>query len=212
VVVLSFHRSATLNRHPFDDAYVERLRSGDPATEHHFCAYFSELILLKLRARRIAELFDDISQETFVRVLRTVRSPAGLRDPGALGAFVCSVCNHVLQEQTRARKWEGFTPPAEDGDRPDPTAATPEAQLVNDERTRAVQAILAKLPSRDRQLLGAIFLKDAERDRVCELMGVTRDYLRVLLHRAKKELKTQYLAATALPGSGATSPSTPGKR
>jgi RNA polymerase sigma-70 factor (ECF subfamily) len=201
-----------LSRHPFDDAYVERLRSGDPATEQHFCAYFSELILVKLRARRIAAFFDDISQETFVRVLRTLRSPDGLRDPGALGAFVCSVCNHVLQEHTRARKWEGFAPPPEGGDRPDPAAATPEAQLVNEQRTRAVKAILAKLPQRDRQLLAAIFLKDEERDRVCELMGVTRDYLRVLLHRAKKELKTEYLAATALPGSGAASPSAPGKR
>jgi RNA polymerase sigma-70 factor (ECF subfamily) len=212
VVVLSFPRSAALNRYPFDDAYVERLRSSDPATEHHFCAYFSDLIRLKMRTRRIAALFDDVSQETFVRVLRTLRSPNGLRDAGALGAFVCSVCDHVIQEQMRSRKWEGVAPLDERGDVLDPKAATPEAQLADDERTRAVQAIIAKLPSRDRQLVAAVFLKEEERDRVCELMGVTRDYLRVLLHRAKKELKTEYLAATAWPSSGAASPSVPGKR
>ncbi len=209
---MTFHRSAALNRYPFDEAYLQRLRACDPATEHHFCAYFSDLILLKLRARRVAALFDDVSQETFVRVLRTVRSPNGLRDAGALGAFVCSVCNHVLQELTRSRKFEGFAPPDEPGEVPDRTALSPEAQLVVDERTRGVQAILAKLPPRDRQLLAAIFLKEEERDRVCALMGVTRDYLRVLLHRAKKELKIEYLAATASPGSAAASPSVPGKR
>lgn len=212
MVVLSFHRSPGLTRYPFDEAYVDRLRSRDPATEHHFCAYFSDLIRLKLRARHIAALFDDVSQETFVRVLRTVRSSDGLRDAGALGAFVCTVCTHVIQEQLRARKWEGFTPPDEQADVLDRVTATPETQLVNDERTRAVQAVLAKLPSRDRQLLAAIFLKDEERGRVCESMGVTRDYLRVLLHRAKKELKTAYVAAAAASGPGAASPSGAGKR
>jgi RNA polymerase sigma-70 factor (ECF subfamily) len=201
-----------LNRYPFDDAYLERLRAGDPATERHFCAYFSDLILLKLRSRRIAALFDDVSQETFVRVLRTVRSPGGLRDAGALGAFVCSVCNHVVQEQMRSRTSAGFAPPDEHADVLDLAALTPEAQLVVEERARAVQAILAKLPPRDRQLLAAIFLEEEERDRVCALMGVTRDYLRVLLHRAKKELKTEYLAATASPGAAAATSPVRGKR
>lgn len=201
-----------MNRHPFDEAYLDRLRASDPATEHHFCAYFSDLILLKLRARRIAAFFDDVSQETFVRVLRTVRSPEGLRDAGALGAFVCAVCNHVIQEHTRSRKWEGFAPPDERHEVPDRAMATPETQLVVEERTRAVQAIIAKLPPRDRQLLAAIFLKEEDRDHVCENMGVTRDYLRVLLHRAKKDLKAEYLAATGAPGSAAASSSVPGKR
>jgi RNA polymerase sigma-70 factor (ECF subfamily) len=212
VVVLTFHRSAALNRYPFDEAYLQRLRARDADTERHFCAYFSDLILLKLRARRIAALFDDVSQETFVRVLRTVRSPEGLRDAGALGAFVCAVCGHVIQEQMRSRKSEGFAPPDDYGEILDRDAATPETQLVIEERTRAVQAVLAKLPPRDRQLLAAIFLKEEDRDRVCEHMGVTRDYLRVLLHRAKKELKTEYLAATAPPAPGTASSSVLGKR
>jgi RNA polymerase sigma-70 factor (ECF subfamily) len=196
-----------VNRYPFDEAYLQRLRAHDPATEQHFCSYFSDLILLKLRTRRIAALFDDVSQETFVRVLRTVRSPGGLRDAGALGAFVCSVCDHVVQELTRTRKTEGFAPPDDRGDVPDRGSLSPEAQLVVEERTRAVQSLLAKLPSRERELLAAIFLKEEDRDRVCELMGVTRDYLRVLLHRAKKELKSEYLAATAPPPVLGGSPS-----
>jgi hypothetical protein len=29
---------------PFDKAYFDRLREGDPSTENHFVSYFSELL------------------------------------------------------------------------------------------------------------------------------------------------------------------------
>src|SRR5262245_4810616 len=92
MLVLRFNRRAALNRHSFDGPYLDRLRASDPETELHFCAYFSDLIRLKVRARGLAALFDDIRQETLFRVLSTVRSPDGLRNPGALGAFVNAVC------------------------------------------------------------------------------------------------------------------------
>jgi RNA polymerase sigma-70 factor (ECF subfamily) len=42
-------------------------------------------------------------------------------------------------------------------------------------------------------LLKAIFLDERDRDEVCQEFGVDRDYLRVLLHRAKQEFKTEYV-------------------
>ena len=46
---------------------------------------------------------------------------------------------------------------------------------------------------RDRFLLKAVFLEQRDRDEVCREFGVDREYLRVLLHRAKREFKTEYL-------------------
>ena len=58
----------------FDSGYVERLRSGHPETERHFVTYFSELLLIKLRARFFPpDVIEDVRQETFTRVLRAVR-------------------------------------------------------------------------------------------------------------------------------------------
>ena len=76
VVTVSFPRQrVALKRHGFDAAYLQRLRDGDPETERHFCAYFGELILIKVRARPgWYALADDVRQETFLRVLRTLRS------------------------------------------------------------------------------------------------------------------------------------------
>ena len=58
---------------------------------------------------------------------------------------------------------------------------------------KKVGEILLGLPSRDRQLLKAVFLDERDRDEVCGEFGVDRAYLRVLLHRAKQEFKTEYV-------------------
>ena len=42
-------------------------------------------------------------------------------------------------------------------------------------------------------LLKAVFLEERDRDEVCREFGVDREYLRVLLFRAKQEFKTEYL-------------------
>jgi hypothetical protein len=89
----------------FDTPYLERLQSGDAETEQHFAAYFGELIQLKLRARLSSkEAVEDVTQETFVRVLALVRAKDGVKQPERLGALVNSVCNHVLFEHYRSRR------------------------------------------------------------------------------------------------------------
>lgn len=199
MVVLRFKRRALLNRFVFDAGYLDRLRAGDAATEQHFCEYFSELILLKLRTRGLVSQFDDISQETFVRVLRTLRLPDGLRDPGALGAFVWSVCNNVILEHGRSQRSQPLVASDEPLDVLDPGARSPEAQLALEEERLAVRAVIDGMTPRDRDVLAALLLDEEERDRLCAELGVTKDYLRVLLHRAKRTLRTRYLTATDWP-------------
>ena len=179
-----------MDRQSFDRTYIERLRAGDPETERHFCAYFGELIVIKARARRSVEV-DDVRQETLLRVLRTLRAPGGLRDPGALGAFVSSVCTNVLRES--GRSLARHDAPPEDSDTiPDAISPGPETQLMTSERQDAVRRVLESLPPRDRELLRAIYLDERDKARVCDELGVNRDYLRVLLHRAKNLFRTLY--------------------
>jgi RNA polymerase sigma-70 factor, ECF subfamily len=179
MVVLPFtSKRALVDRHSFDRAYIERLRAGDAETERHFFAYFSELIVIKARANHRADV-DDVRQETLMRVLRTLRTPGGLRDAGALGAFVNAVCTNVLRESGRAAKRYDEAP--ETDEIPDRTTPGPETQLMTSEREQAVRRVLESLPPRDREVL-----------RACEELGVNRDYLRVLVHRAKNLFRTIY--------------------
>ena len=172
----------------FDEAYLARLREGDPSTEAHFVNYFSQLLQLKLRARYLAsEVVDDLRQETFTRVIRTLRSDSGIRQPDRLGAFVNSVCNNVLLEHYRSGNRNVALDPsvAEIHDK----SLNIEHLAITDETCALVRKVLSQLPQRDQAILRAIFLEDQDKDQVCRRFAVTRDYLRVLIHRAKQKFR-----------------------
>jgi RNA polymerase sigma-70 factor (ECF subfamily) len=174
----------------FDQAYVERLRAEDHETERHFTSYFGDLLQIKLRARlRSPQLVDDARQETFLRVLKAIRKNA-LDQPERLGAFVNAVCNNVLLEMFRA---EGRTSllPEDAPERPDPAAST-ESTLVTRERAGIVRKIIDSLPERDRELIYQVFFDERDKDEVCREYGVSRDYLRVLLHRARNRFRNLF--------------------
>jgi RNA polymerase sigma-70 factor, ECF subfamily len=56
-----------------------------------------------------------------------------------------------------------------------------------------IREILEELSEKDRRLLREVFLEERDKDEVCRDFGVDRDYLRVLLHRAKQSFKSLYL-------------------
>jgi RNA polymerase sigma-70 factor (ECF subfamily) len=179
----------------FDASYIERLRSGDVHIEAHFVSYFSELIRLKLRSRlNSKEAIEDVRQETFMRVLVLLRGEGGLRQPDRLGPFVNSVCNHVLLEHYRSQKRMVATI----DDEMEATVAGREPSalslLETKDTERVVRQILDQLPERDRRLLQSVLLEERNKDEVCAEFGITREYLRVLLHRAKQSFKSFYIS------------------
>ena len=177
----------------FDAPYVERLRSGDFRTQEHFVAYFSELIQLKLRARlRSPQAIEDVRQETFARVFAALRSSSGIRQPERLGAFVNSICNNVLLEQYRASSRATSIEDEPEGDLPDPVTDVLGA-VATKQMEEKVRAILEEMPERDRRIIREVFLEERDKDDVCRDFGVDRDYLRVLVHRAKQSFKSLYL-------------------
>jgi RNA polymerase sigma-70 factor (ECF subfamily) len=178
---------------PFDAAYVDRLRSGDFRTQEHFVAYFTELIQLKLRARlRSPQAIEDVRQETFARVFAALRSPEGIRQPDRLGAYVNSTCNNVLLEHYRSSVRDGSIDDDSDQDFPDPLIdvfGTVAAKQMEEK----VREILEEMSERDRRLIREVFLEERDKDDVCRDYGIDRDYLRVLVHRAKQSFKSHYL-------------------
>jgi RNA polymerase sigma-70 factor (ECF subfamily) len=171
----------------FDVEYVQRLRDGDSETENHFVAYFRQLLRIKLRARYLsADVIDDVQQETFIRVFRALRD-AGIRQPERIGSFVNSVCNFVLQEHYRK---QGKTQPSEDADTEIPDKVLNLEKLaITEEVNGRVREAVKSLGPRERDLICRIFFQEMEKDEVCAELGVSRDYLRVLMHRAIEHLR-----------------------
>lgn len=175
----------------FDQEYLRLLTEGDPVTEAHFVSYFGELIRIKLRSKlRSAHLIEEVRQETFLRVLNTLRRKDGLQHPERLGAFVNTVCNNVMLESLRAEM--RTDPYCGEGFDPVDTRADAESELVTEERKTLVRAILAGLPPKERELLRMIFFEERDKEEVCRKLNVDRDYLRVLIHRAKECFRTSF--------------------
>lgn len=177
----------------FDATYVASLCAGDRSTQEHFVGYFTALIQMKLRSRlHSPQAAEDVRQETFARVLKALRSPGTLRQPERLGAFVNTVCNHVLFEHYRS---SGRSDSLDEEGQPElPAAGASALEIASAKQMKLkVQEILLEMPPRDRALLQAVFLEERDRDEVCREFSVDREYLRVLLHRAKREFKAEYV-------------------
>jgi RNA polymerase sigma-70 factor, ECF subfamily len=178
-------------RFSFDGEYVRRLIAEDPETERHFTEYFGDLLSLKLRSRlRSPALVEDARQETFVRVLTALKKKGSLASPESLGAFVNAVCNNVLLETYRSN---GRTS-AMDEDTDEPEAPEPSAEwqvLKLEERVKVREAIAA-LPPKDKDLIRWLFFEERDKDDICRELQVDREYLRVLLHRAKQRFRERF--------------------
>ena len=169
----------------FDRAYVERLRNGDPATEHHFFAYFEKLLQIKLRARAIgSDKVEDLKQDTFIRVIAAVRKEGGVRQPERFGAFVNSTCNNVLLEYYRSL---GKNQQMDETHQEIPDKVPDlEGMMVSKQCSEQVRKILLGLPARDREVLRAVFFRGK------------RQRYRVPGHRGGSQLP----AGVAAPGEG----------
>jgi RNA polymerase sigma-70 factor (ECF subfamily) len=180
----------------FDQSYLERLRAGDFRAQEHFGAYFGALIQIKLRSRlKSPEAIEDVRQETFTRFFVALRDGRVLQ-PESLGSYVNSICNNVLLEHYRAgSRLDSLDD--EEKPREFPAKGTDLLTiLAAKEMEKKVREILERLSERDRRLLREVFLEERDKDEVCRDFDVDRDYLRVLLHRAKQAFKSLYVKDT----------------
>ncbi|HVX67804.1 MAG TPA: sigma-70 family RNA polymerase sigma factor [Bryobacteraceae bacterium] len=176
----------------FDERYLRALADGETDAEDFLVSYFSRPVQLKLRARlRSPQLVQDASQETFLRVFSYFRSGKTLDNPASLPGFVHTVCHNVALEYLRAHTRHPQVP--ENAPEAADSAPDPEGRMVTEERKELVRRVLDELSEQDRRLLRRVFLEDEDKDAVCGELKVDRNYLRVLLHRARLRFKAAML-------------------
>ncbi len=185
----------------FDLDYLRALQNRDPETENHLIASFSKAIQVKLQMRlRSPELVQDARQETFLRILTYFRSGKTLENPASLPGFVHSVCHNVALEFLRSHTRHDQL--AENAPEPLDASAGPEEQVVTEERKQIVRKLLGELPAKDRELLRRVLLEEEDKDAVSREFGVGRNYLRVLLHRARLRFKAALLDSREMRAKG----------
>jgi RNA polymerase sigma-70 factor (ECF subfamily) len=172
----------------FDGEFVQRLKEGDSTAGDRFASYFGDVLHLKLRVRlRVPDLIEDVLQTTLLRVLQILREGSGIRNPEKLGAFVNTVCDHVIQEHYRAElryeAWDEHTEEPIDG------SIDLDADLVNEDRKATIEEVMSVLSEKDQRILRAVFLEEIDKAILCEQFRIDQNYLRVLQHRAKTRFR-----------------------
>jgi RNA polymerase sigma-70 factor (ECF subfamily) len=154
-------------------------------------------------------MVEDLTQETFLRVLTALRREDGIQSPAALGGYVNSVCNNLLYEVNRWQSRAEFIS-IDQFDPPDQRVSA-ESVLVSEETNELVRRTLEELPSKDRELLRMVFYEDIDRADICRNFRISPEYLRVLVHRAKARLREYWLErhGAALPIAGGSDQGVP---
>ena len=173
-----------MDKFTFDDEYLRRLREHDRNTTDHFVSYFGELLQITLRPRvRSAEVVDDLRQTVFYRFFKKIDD---IREGSSIGSFVFSIRDKALLEhyrdEAKSRRAELL--------KPDEDWPIVEQELIRKQSAEHLLTLLAILkPARDAEILRELFLNEKEKDEVCELFDLTRENLRVVVHRALKRFK-----------------------
>jgi|GEM_PF-1047927 RNA polymerase sigma-70 factor (ECF subfamily) len=173
----------------FNAMYVDSLKQGEPSTVDHFVSYFSPILLRKLRKMlSCTDTIYDVRQETFLRVLTILRSEEGVRSPERFEVLVLGVCNNVVREVYRYKKRMVQIEPEYDiASR----APSPDSSMISGEMGNHVRELLVELGPKARAILQAAFIEEQDRDKICLRFGITRNHLRLLLHRAIKQLEVR---------------------
>jgi RNA polymerase sigma-70 factor, ECF subfamily len=166
---------------------VARLKAGDPAAfEAIYEAFRPRLFGFLARLSRRRDVAEDLLEETW---LRLVTRASDLTDDTRLGPWLFTVARNLFASWRRHR--------ALDDDRifdlavSWPRASPPESPFeaaARAETERRLEAALAALPVRDREVLllvGAEGMTPSEAAAVC---GLPAETLRARLHRARERL------------------------
>ena len=177
---------------------VARLKAGDPAAfEAIYEAYRPRLFGFLVRLSRRRDVAEDLLEETW---LRLVTRAGTLTDDARVGPWLFTVARNLYfswrrshaVDATRTTELDPSWPAPERGDSPFEAAARAELE-------GRVEAALARLPLRDREVLllvGVEGLTPSEAAGVCGLPAVT---LRARLHRARERLVAEMDATCAVP-------------
>lgn len=172
----------------FDISYLSRLKARDPDVMEHFGHFFNRLLKIKLRAMGYRDSdSDDIRNETLLRVLIAVDRDK-IENPESLPGYVYGVCEMVHKEHMRKQARHRSDDPDLLLEVPDPRPS-PETAIYRDEAKEKVRSVMEKLKERDRRILTEVFLNEKPKDVICRESGITREYLRVLVHRALRNAK-----------------------
>jgi RNA polymerase sigma-70 factor (ECF subfamily) len=204
---------------PSDIDLVRQFQAGSVAAfDRIFLKYNKAISALTRRLVHDQLLAEDLAQETFFRVLRSLDR---VDDAFNFSAWIHRIATNLCYDEMRRQK-RGAGPQTEDGMRAGPgpnggldpddvlrslpsgdLAEQPEDALAMRELRREVWQVAAALPANYRTVLSLRELQGLSYNGIAEAMGVSESAIETLLHRARKRFKLEYLYLSVAESDGA---------
>ncbi len=169
---------------------VLRIGKGEREAEQQMVARYSRGLLFLLRRKaNDPELALDLAQDTFRIALEKLRV-SSIEEPGRLAAYLRGIALKLLVGQRRKDARRATSPDSEAIERVADHAVGPFDRVSAEQAQRAVRALLEELPvARDREILTRWYLKEEEKDYICERLGVDSLHFNRVLFRAKQRFR-----------------------
>ena len=174
---------------PAPDAAPDRADGSDDAWFDDLYRQSSRRVLgLCLRMLRSREEAEDASAEAFLKAHRARRRYDRSRP---FASWILTIASRVCLDRLRRRRLERrlFAPPVEEPAEPPARADGQLKRLLVGERKRHVRRAIAALPERYRQVLVMRYYGELAYDDIGEALGLKRNHVAVLIHRAKQRLR-----------------------
>ena len=138
-----------------------------------------------------AQAADDLTAQTFERVLANILDYRPTRGPFAAWLFV--IARNAVNDHLRAQKRRHWRSLVSLRNQASPLPG-PEESLISDETKAELLAALARLSDRERDLVALKFTSGLTNRRIAELTGLSQSNVAVILYRAVRRLRAEMRA------------------
>jgi RNA polymerase sigma factor (sigma-70 family) len=169
-----------------DAELVQRIQDGvESAGEDLFEKYAGRVYYLALRELRSHADAEDVRAETFLRVLKAIRSQQ-VRSPDQLCSYILGVARNVILESLRSPHRA-----ASEREVPDLAMPEPEAELGEDVK-QAIKVTIHRLKPKEREFLRLYYYEDLPKEEIARRIGIGEERVRLVKHRCLKSFREIY--------------------
>jgi RNA polymerase sigma-70 factor (ECF subfamily) len=169
-----------------DAELVQSIQNGiDSAGADLFEKYSRRVYYLALRQLRSHADAEDVRAETFLRVLKAIRTQQ-IRTPDSLSSFVLGTARNIILEALRSPHRA-----ARERDVPDVPSPEPDTALDDDVR-QAIELTIHRLKPREREFLRLYYYEDLPKEEIARRIGIDEERVRLLKHRCLKSFREIY--------------------
>lgn len=172
-----------------DQYIIEQIINGDTNSFSVLVDRYKDLVFtLALRMVKNREEAEEVSQDTFIKAYKSLDKFKG---DSKFSTWIYKVAYNTSLDRIKKYKKAQLSVPIDEFTEKDvKTIETALDVIERDEKNKAIQKCLNKLPSDDAFLLTLFYFEEQSLEEIANIIGLTANNVKVKLFRSRKKLAT----------------------